>query len=402
MPAAPSKKFDLISKTVILSGHGQNKGVDAIPAPNPNQMHRVIGLLPDGRKVVVAKRPGKGGMDFTKLMGGKVFAVAADAFSPVYEKEDGKPTKKQKQEDGLPLFSSSGFYSLSSREYPALDMFECYARLFDRGEMALLITDEALQAPQSMVLMGEDSLSEFLRAVGENLDDAHNLVRRHDAAINRKRERAITRARQDAEDEAENNGGAPYSGVEFKPAEVSKKDGNAFCLCVWKSDSGASGSFYVLRQKKGLTENNLQTTIYLTAEEAVAHLSEASPRYAALRRELAAGCMVQAAIVRGHVMRSSVSFRKKVENALALPDDKPKYGDAPFVLGALHGWCRALVVVMHSQHPGFPQSDYDSHHYVAALRQAEIGMNKKPDGSGWLPPEPVTYALEAHVLSALV
>lgn len=391
-----TKKFDLVSKSVLITGEGANKGVEAQMAPNPNQMNRVIGVLPDGRKIVVAQRPGKGGMDFTKLMGGKVFAIAADAFAPVYEKEDGKPTKKQKEEDGMPLFSSSGFYLLSSREYPALDMLECYARLFDKGEMAMLLTDDAMKAPQSLVLMGEESLVEFGEAVKGNLSDAHNLVSRHDEAINRKRQRAITRAKEDAEAD-----GGQYSGVDFKEATVGKKDGNPFCLCVWKSDSGASGAFYVLRQKEITTDGGLPATQYMDAEEAVAHMAAASPRYATLHKELSAGCFVQVALVRGHVMRTSVSFRKKVENALAIPADKPKYGDAPFVLGALHGWCRSLVAIMHSQHPSFPQSDYDAHHYVAALRQAEIGMTKKADGSGWLPPEPVVYTPEATLLASL-
>lgn len=390
------KKFDLVSKSILITGEGANKGVEAQMAPNPNQMNRVIGVLPDGRKVVVAQRPGKGGMDFTKLMGGKVFAIAADAFAPVFEKVDGKATKTQKQEDGMPLYSSSGFYLMSSREYPALDMLDCYARLFDKGEMAMLLTDEALSAPQSLVLMGEDSVSELVDALKGNLSDEYNLVRRHDEIINRKRQRAITRAREDAEAD-----GGSYAGADFKEVAVGKKDGNPFCLCAWKSDSGASGSFYVLRQHEATTDGGLPTTVYLDAEAAVAHMIEASPRYALLRKELAAGCFVQVALVRGHVMRTSVSFRKKVENALAIPADKPKYGDAPFVLGALRGWCRALVSLMHSQHPSFPQSDYDAHHYVAALRQAEIGMNKKPDGSGWLPPEPVVYALDADVLAKL-
>lgn len=394
--SAAAPKFDLISKSVLITGEGTNKGIEAQMAPNPNQMNRVIGVLPDGRKVVVAQRQGRGGMDFTKLMGGKVFAIAADAFAPVFEKVDGKATKDQKQEGGLPLYSSSGFYLISSREYPALDMLDCYARLFDKGEMAMLLTDEALGAPQNLVLMGEESTGELIDALKSNLSDEHNLVRRHDEAINRKRQRAITRAREDAEAD-----GGSFTGVEYKEAAVGKKDGNPFCLCAWKSDSGASGTFYVLRQHEATTDGGLPTTVYMDADEAVAHMVEASPRYALLRKELASGCFVQVALIRGHVMRTSVSFRKKVENALALPADKPKYGDAPFVLGAMRGWCRALVAVMHSQHPSFPQSDYDAHHYVAALRQAEVGMSKKPDGSGWLPPEPVIYGLDAGVLSKL-
>jgi hypothetical protein len=66
----------------------------------------------------------------------------------------------------------------------------------------------------------------------------------------------------------------------------------------------------------------------------------------------------------------------------------------------LHGWCKALVSIMHSQHPGFPRADYDAHHYVAALRQAEVGMNKRADGSGWEPPAAIRYRPEADLAVA--
>lgn len=390
---AASPNYDLIARSALITGTAPNKGLEAVMAANPNQMNRVVGLLPDGKKVIVAQRPGKGGMDFTKLMGGKVYAVAADAISPVYEKVDGKPTKNQKQEDGMPLFSASGFYSLSSREYPALEMTECYARLMNKGEQVLLLTEGALQSPTALVLMGEDAPTEFETAVQGLLSDEHNMVCQHDAVINKKRERALTRAREDAEAD-----GGSYSGADFKEAAASKKDGNPFCICVWKSDSGATGHFYVLREAETTSDGGLPVTTYYTAEEAVAVMRENSPRYAAMCRELVAGSFVQVVLAQGHVMRTSVSFRKKVENMLALPADKPRYGDAPFIHGTLHGWCKALVAIMHSQHPGFPQSDYDAHHYVAAPRQAEVGLSKK-EGGGWNPPEPVAYLLEAGLLA---
>jgi len=70
-----AKNFDLVVRSTLVRSEKANKGLDTLPAPNPNQMNRIIGYLPDGTKVVIAQRPGKGGMDFNKIMGGKVFAV---------------------------------------------------------------------------------------------------------------------------------------------------------------------------------------------------------------------------------------------------------------------------------------------------------------------------------------
>lgn len=392
---ATAPAYELVARSALILGEAPNKGVTAIAAPNPNQMNRIVGQLPDGKRVIVAQRPGRGGMDFAKLMGGKVFAVAADALSPVYEKgEDKKPTKVQKTEDGLPLYSASGFYLMSSREYPALSLPECYARLINKGEQALLLAYDAVSNCKSVTLMGLDSAPDLEAGILGVLDDSHNLVAQFDEATNKKRQRAIARAREDADAD-----GQAYEGVAFKEVSVSKKDGNPFCLVAWVSESGKSGRFYVLREAETENDEGHPVTAYFTADEAVAAMLDRSPGYAELRGELEAGRFVQVNMAQGHVMRTSVSFRKKVENTLALPADKPRFGDAVFVHGTLHGWCKALVSIMHSQHPSFPRADYDAHHYVAALRQAEVGMNKRADG-GWQPPDAIRYRPEAELALA--
>jgi len=93
-------------------------------------------------------------------------------------------------------------------------------------------------------------------------------------------------------------------------------------------------------------------------------------------------------------MRTSVSFRRKVENVLLAPADKPQYGDAVYINAALKDWTKGIVSVLATNHPTFPAKDYDDLYYVVTVRQAEIGMNKR-DGGGWFPPLPIVYKLAA-------
>ena len=386
----PQKKFDFIVRSTIIRSEKPNKGLEAIAAPNPNQMNRIVGFMPDGTKCIIAQRPGKGGMDFNKLMGGKVYAVAADGLSPVYEKDkDQKPTKNIKHEDGLPLYSSSGFYLMSSKEYMALDMFECYTHLVNKGAQVLLVTDEQLKATQSITLESEFDLELLNSALTDSLADSFNLVSRFDLDINKKRRRGIERAKEEAEDASEQ-----YAGVNFNELSVSKKDGNPFVMVSWNTADGIQ-SVNVLREVETLNEDGRPVSRYFTPEEAVVEFAS-TPAYKKLEAELAAGRNVVLSYTSGHVMRTSVSFRRKVENVLAAGTDKPLYGDAVYIHGAMQNWCRGLVSILHSLHPNFPTADYDAQHYVVAVRQAEIGMMKKADGGGWFPPQIVHHPLEAY------
>ena len=383
-------KFDFTVRSTIVRGEKPNKGLDAVEAPNPNQMNRIIGYLPDGTKVVVAQRPGKGGMDFNKLMGGKVYAVAADGMSPVFEKDkDQKPTKNIKHEDGIPLYSSSGFYLMSSKEYMALEMVDCYTRLCGRGLQAMMVTDAQLKATQRLTLESDFDLEMLNAALTELLSDEHNLVSRFDADINKKRRRGIERAKEEAED-----GSDPYAGVNFSELAVSKKDGNPFVL-ISGTIAGKDFSLEIVREQDMMGDNDRVITKYFDADEAMAEFAKTQV-YLDMEAELNAGRPVEVAYTQGHVMRTSVSFRRKAENVLAADPTKPHYGDAVYIHGALQGWCRGLVSVLHSMHPTFPAADYDAHHYVVAPRQAEIGMSKKADGSGWFPPKIVGHDLPLY------
>lgn len=386
------QKFDLLVRSTILRSEKPNKGIEATAAANQHQMNRVKAFLPDGREAIVAQRPGRGGMDFNKLLGGKVFAVAADGMSPVYEKDaEGKATKVQKLEDGLPLFSSSGFYLLSSKEYPALDMFEAFTLLEERGERALVLSAEQLAAKQQFALTSELDLEILQGAFEEALADQLNCAARFDEAMNRKRKRGIDHAKEAAEDDGEK-----YSGVDFKEVGVSKKDGNPFIYYAWKGADGVVKSGTILREAIVQGEK-MPVMAYFDAKEAVERFVD-SKAYKALVSALDTGEEIDFSFVQGHAMRTSVSFRRKCENVLAAGVDKPLYGDAVYIHAALKQWTKGLVAVMHSMHPNFPAADYDAHHYVVACRQAEIGMNKKAENK-WTPPQAVSYDVAAALLA---
>lgn len=379
-------KFDLTIRSAIVRSEKPSKALAAIPAPNPNQMNRVIGFLESGEKVVIAQRPGKGGMDFNKIMGGKIFAIAADGLSPVYEKVDGKATKNIKQEDGVPLYSSSGFYLMSSKDYPALEMLNCYTKLRNEGNEVLIVTDEQLEETLEMDLEGELDLEMLCEAMQEYLSDERNIVAKFDAEINKKRSRAVQRAKEECEDRDE-----AYAGVTFEPLEVSKKDGNPFVALSFHKSDGTPVTFEILREEEVENpdyDDGRRMLKYYTPAEAIERLRE-SKLYQGLARLIDNQGKVHVWMTQGNVLRTSVSFRRKVENFLAADETKKLYGDAVYIDGAMKGWCKGLVSVLHSMHPNFPSLDYDAHHYVAAVRQSELGMDKI--GDKWTPPQVVSY-----------
>lgn len=379
-----TQKFNLVSKTAILQGEQPRKPLEAIESKNPNQSNRVRAFLPDGTKVMVAQRPGKGGMDFNKLLSGKAYAVAADAFSPVFEKKDGKATNVQKTEEGLPLYSTSGFYLLSSKEYPALDLFEAFVRLEGDGEFVLAITDEELANVHTVTLDDELDADLFLEELKSALGNEYNAFARFDEHANRERKKKIAVAKVEAD-----AGDEDYTGVEFKELAVSPKDGNPFLYGVWMGDDGKPQVFDVRRTVEVLDDDGRLITRSVDADEA-AQFFVKGDAWRAIMARLEAGDTITVHYVRGHFYRSSVSFRRKIENVRS-GTAKSTYGDGVFIRGALKNWTRAVCGMMHSMHPNFPAADYDSHYYVLACRQAEVGMNRKE--SGWHPPQPIAYDL---------
>ena len=387
----PTLSYELVISSKVLQGEKANKGLEATAAPTPHQMNRLKGFFIGGSQVVLAQRPGKGGMDFNKLLGGKVFAVAADAVSPVLEK-DGSERKKgeQKSENGLPLYSSSGFYLLSSKEYPALHIAECFTRLRSNGEQVLLINPAQLANVKKDTLMSDMDIDLALETIQDLLGDESNAVVGFDEALNRKRGRAIEQAMRDAEAEGE-----PYAGATFNTLVHSQKDGNPFVQYAWKASNGETGDGVVLREV-ATTSDERQVISYLTAEEAIATFKK-SVDYLTIEKLVLNDVHVDFALVQGHAMRTSVSFRKKVENVQKAPPEKAQYGDGVYITAALSGWTKGIVSFMYSQHPNFPTLDYDAHHYVVAPRQAEVGMNKL--GDKWSPPKALMYDFQDYLLA---
>ena len=382
----PMAKFDMVSRTLIVRSEKPNKPLTALASNNSHQMDRIVGFAPDGQPVVVAKRSGKAGVEFTKLQSGKVFAVAADACSPVMEKDEaGKSTKTQKTEDGAKLFSASGFYLLSSKEYPAVDIDTRYVHLSDAtGEMALTVSDAQIASMKHIRVTSDMDLDILASALEADLGDEHNPLTRFVEGANRARKRTIDTAKAEAEDADET-----YGGVEFKELPLSNKDGNPFLMLriVLSEDKVLQAS--VLRE--AVTEkDDKRIREYFTAEQAMERFMQ-SPTWTKLAQWVEAGNSADVMVVQGTAMRTSVMFRNKV---LAQKTTPKATGDGPFIRGASEGWVKAVMTTMFSRHPAFPQQDYDSLHFVAALRQAEMGMNKKADG-GFELPQPILYSISS-------
>ena len=388
---SPLKKYELVLRSAIVRGEKPTKSPEAKLAPNPNQSNRLIGFLPDNKKIVIAQVPGKGGMDFNKLVGGKVYAVAADGFFPSYEKD--KDTKKrtniQKVEDGLPVYTSSGFYGLSTQEHPALEIREAFTILRDNGEQVWIISDEQLAAKEKHSLSSDFELELLLPAIEAALGDERNRLNGFEADINKRRSRGVTRGKEAAEDANED-----YEGIEYTELSVSKKDGNPFIIYAWHD--GTAGHRGAITRELDVNEDGKIVRQYLTAQEAVNHF-KTTPEYRKLEQALGEGRQVEFAFAQGDVMRTSPSFKGKVEKTLNGPDAKKRFGDGPYIMASLKGWTRGIVTVMFSKHPAFPAKDYDALYYVAACRQAEVGMNKA--GDKWTSPEAPLYALAPTLLN---
>lgn len=381
----PAKQGPLNVHSTVVRSEKPNKGLEVQLSSNPNIMHRLVGYLPDGTKALIALRQGKGGMDINKIAGGKVYAVAADALSPTLEKDaEGKPARVQKQEDGMPLYSSSGFYLLSSKDYPALDILTAYSRLLEDGDKVVLSTQEQLDASVLLELEGELDLDLLQSCMLDLLSDEVNLVGRFNDAINTRRKRGIERAVQEAEDEGE----TPQT-VEFAPLPISTKDGQPCVMLSYRL--GAQTPLHtvtVMREAWLVNEDyddGRMVLRHFDAEQAFEFFMN-SQDGRDIRSALEQGQPLKVCLTGGHLMRTSVSFRRKVSNVLEAPPEKAAFGDGVYIKAALQGWVRAICPLMYSQHPRFPAADYDSNHYVAAPRQFEVVMTRLDD-KRWAPPQ---------------
>lgn len=367
-----TKQYDMTVRSAILTSEKPGKGFEVIAAENQHQLNKLIGHLPSGEKIIVGLRPGKGGMDFNKVAGGKIYAVAVDGFSPVYEKDgEGKPDyNKQKTENGLPYYTGSGLYMLSSKEYPALMIQEVYGNLVNQGTHLQMVTQAQLEAFTEYTV-AEDMDIDFLHLEIQMALSLPPLVAAFDEEINKRRKRGISRAKEEAEDN-----GSTYDGVEFSELKASPRDGSNILLLAVKSGEEVK-EFVISREVEEKVDG--VTQLRYVDDEALYEYILNSPVMLELKELVSSGKTAQVRAVNGYLMRTSVAFRRKIENyraSGASSENATRYGDAVYIYGALKGWTKSLIAVMHSMHPYFPTKDYEAHHYVVAPRQAEIGMQK--------------------------
>lgn len=385
-------KFDLYLRSRVIRSEKPTKSLTAIPAANQHQMNAIKGFM-GGKEVIIAHRSSKGGMDFNKILSGKVYAVAADAVSPVMEKgEDKKPTKIQKLEDGLPYYTTSGFYLLSSPEYPALEILECFTRLHRQGELLLMITWEALKARTKVSLTDLTQLEELIEgSVAEMLSDVHNLVQPFDAKINKKRKLMIDQAKlaiASTDDDDDEPSAEEQELIAYQELTVSPKDGNPFIYMVWVVE-GEQPREHIFTREMLMDGEKSQFMAACTTEEAL-NAFRLSDEYRDIYKALSEGRHVTISMARGNAMRPSRMFTGKIEATLNDAAGEKKFGDPIYIRGALKAWTPGIVWVMHSKHPAFPKKDYDHNYYVAAARQAELGMMKNGQNQ-FHPPEAVCY-----------
>lgn len=385
-----STKFDLIVKSEIITSDKPTKPIEARPSNNPHIPDRIQGFLQDGTPVMVAKRPGKGGIEFNKFFSGKIYAVSADGFSAIMEKDDkGKKSNTQKEEEGMKLYSSSGFYLLSSKDYPSLKCFKAYTRLSSDGSLIYSIPETNINI-NDLTLQAGESLEKVESIVLAKLDDSLNLVAPFNADVNKKRKRAITTAQETAEDDGED-----YTGAKYTELEVSKKDGTPFVLILCKTAAGVN-QFLVSRRREKPSADGKHTNIEMLSALDALEEFKGSKQYANLLARVSQGAELK--IIQGWLMRSSVSFKGKID---LVREKEPDFGASVYIHSALKGWTKAICTMMYSKHPKFPQEDYEHNSYVMACLQAEIGINRQgkkqtPEGEkdAWSNPMAISYTPE--------
>ena len=383
-----------IVQSAIIVGMNPGKPLEIQLSENPHKANKIIGRLLDGTAVIVSLRPGRGGVPINKLSTGKVFAVAADSFSPVYEKEGGKPTKRQKVEaDGTLHFSTGACYLMSTGEYKALVMGYYLTYVPQSGDEFFVIDSAAITTRVQVTLRNKEDYVAFLRYMCRCLNPNNNWMHVHNSVINRVRARKIRTAQEQADEE-----GYVYEGIQPNDLDIDPRDGApTVFLDVRDAVLTSQSAFEIVRCAMGRIEPDTGRISYTHmshtdrmktfANEPLAHRIVA---------RLKAGREVVVSIAQGATFRQSVSTKKKFANAL----DGSNSGDSFYCNHAIGKWTNSMVGVMHSTHPRFPNEDYTTNHFVASLRQAEVLME---NGSGsWRPLDIPGYDIPASIYAGEV
>lgn len=363
--------MEVIAQTAIVVADKPGQAIRAEVSNHPAKPHYVLGTV-DGCEVAIALA-GKGGVDINKVASGKVLALAADGFRPALEKSADGATGKQKEHAGRPLYLASGFYLLSTREYQAHTIVRGWMRLLDEGERVAMLTSKSLAAARRWQLGSRQDLLALHEWGLQQLDDRHNFLHRFDAEVNRRKQRLLQRAMEDAQD-----AGEVLQAVQHQDLQADPKDGSGLLAILWrKNDRDAWREVMVRRHLESVSPEGEIRQVFASPKEAMAALW-ATDDGREMARLAKAGQVVQAVAVRGVVMRTSVSCRKKIDNARAAHD--PSSGEAVWLLAALRGWVPGIAPVLSMRHPQWPQKDYDTLHYVAAPRQAMVKLVQGESG----------------------
>ncbi len=411
------KPFDAVGRSVIMYAVDPRTDQNLMSAKtlrveesgNPHVPDKVIGYLGDGTKVAIAVRTGgNGGNEINKIA--KMSVVRLDGFMVSYDTSAGGGAKdKTPVMHGDAIFATtSGAYMLRSKQSPALIVGEAFCHLYKDGtRTALFPTDVAGNALHIASDAGEEFKTELSRVLIEQLDPSNNLFGEINDVMNKRRERGIRSAKEEAED-----GGTEYAGVQFKPGVVSGNDGNP-CVLVTAQVKTADGKdeFWQAVASLERAEGKFGNIKIMSPAQAVDSFKE-TQFYRNVNAALAEGREVVVAALTGHVVRNIKSFSDRCkEVAEGIDQKKVEFGDGPFIKSAMSGFTKSIYAITGSLHPKFPAEDYwvddkkevASHKFVVNPGQAEIGMRRDPGNpAGRAKPEAaVTYDVPLKMILAV-
>lgn len=372
----------IIANTAIILPDSSGGAIRAEISSHPSKPSYVLGRV--GDLDVAVAWAGKGGVEINKLASGRVLAVAADGFRPAYEKdEQGRPTKNQKKHGGRPLYLASGFYLMSTKDYTAHTILSGYMRLMEEG--SLLAYLEPQSAGRTHALASRDDLLDLHRELVSHLKEEGGVVTDFDEVVNKRRQRLIRRAQEDAED----GGVALEPLVQYRQLAADPKDCSPCVVLFWRDAQGRVVEAIVQRRidrRQGLGPEMALGQDFVSAKEAAAAFWGGESG-SSLSRAVKAGHETRVFVAKGWVYRTSVAFKKKVASVMQ-SRQAPSTGEGVWIEAAHKGWVMGYASILSMLHPQFPHKDYDTLHYVAAPRQAEMEMEQTEAG---LRPRAIVY-----------
>lgn len=381
-----------VVRSEIIVGRINGRPIEVEISDNPHKASKLIGCRLDGTPVTVSLRQGRGGVPLNKLASGKVHAVSADSFSPVYEKVNGKTTKKQKvEQDGSLHFSTGACYLISTNEYKSIILGAYYTYIFNGGNEAYVIHESAIESRKQVYLSSRVDVSRMLSTIKAMIDPVHHWMNQHIDGINRSKARKIRNERERLEDD-----GQEYSGIEPMNLDADLRDGGPTLFIDVRNESNLSvGGFSAIRSTvEEINPISGQINVKSVSPTERIEIFKQSPLFKRIVQVIDQGGRIIFSYASGSSFRTSVSTRKKFSNAL---EGSSFSGDSFYCTKAQGKWTNSIIGVMHSMHPQFPSADYDVNHFVATIRQRELAMSNAT--GSWLPYDIPGYDIQASIYS---